>query len=289
MSVGGKHQRTGSAGFTVVISLSLVLFMLGTLGLVLINAAKLSVHFRQNLGFQIFLKDAANQAETDLLMQQLGQAPYTRNVTMVSKERAAEQLKDDLGEDFMVFLGHNPLLNSIEIKLNAPYAEGDSLELIEKSLMSKPIVKEVVYQKLLISRLNKNARTAAFFLLIFSAALLVVALTLMNNTIRLSIYSQRFLLRTMYLVGATAHFISKPFIVRGVKQGFTAGIISCIMLSGFIVVSARFIPELLQLQDENLLFLLFAGIILLGITISSFSAFMSVSRYLKLKTSDLYL
>ena len=281
-----KSLRT--SGVTVIISLSLVLFMLGALGLLVINANKLSTHFKENIGFQIYLKDTATAAQTDLLMQELNEAGFTKSVNLITKDMAAEKLKADLGEDFVSFLGSNPLLNSIEVKLNAEYADTDTLQIIEKGLLRKPFVKEVVYQKLMINKLKKNTRAAALFILIFSGALLIVAIALINNTIRLSIYSQRFLIRTMYLVGATRSFISKPFIFKGLRQGIIAGILAGIMLAGLLAIITRFIPDLLQLQDENVLLILFSGIILVGVIISAFSAFLAVMRYLHLKTSDLY-
>jgi cell division transport system permease protein len=262
--------------------------MLGALGLLIINANKLTTHFKENVGFQIYLKDTATSAQTDALIQELNNANFTKSVNLINKEKAAEKLKDDLGEDFVSFLGSNPLLNSIEVKLNADFANTDTLQTIEKELLHKPFIKEVVYQKVMIDKLNRNTKAVAFFILIFSSALLVVAIALINNTIRLSIYSQRFLIRTMYLVGATRVFISKPFIFKGFRQGIIAGIIAGIMLAGFLMLSTRFIPDLLQLQDENVLLILFIGIILVGVIISAFSAFLAVMRYLHLKTSDLY-
>jgi cell division transport system permease protein len=281
-------KRLKTSGVTVIISLALVLFMLGTLGLLIINANKLSKHFKENVGFQVYLKDTATSAQTDALIQELSNAKFTKSVQLISKEQAAEKLKKDLGEDFVSFLGSNPLLNAIDIKLDENYANTDTLQIIEKSLLQKSFVKEVIYQKDLINNLNKNTKAIAFFMLIFSGALLIVAIALINNTIRLSIYSQRFLIRTMYLVGATQTFISKPFVMKGLRQGIIAGIIASLLLAGFLIVSTRFIPDILQLQDENVLVILFLGIILIGVIISAFSALLAVLRYLKLKTSDLY-
>ncbi|MEI6019845.1 MAG: permease-like cell division protein FtsX [Bacteroidota bacterium] len=281
-------KRLRTSGVTVIISLSLVLFMLGTLGLLVINANKLSTHFKENVGFQIYLKDVATSAQTDMLMKDLNESRFAKSVNLITKEKAAEKLRTDLGEDFVAFLGNNPLLNSVDIKLNAEYANTDTLALIEKNLLQMPFVKEVVYQKVLIDKLNKNTKAVAIFILIFSGALLIVAIALINNTIRLSIYSQRFLIRTMYLVGATRAFISKPFIFKGLRQGIISGIIAGFLLSGLLILCTRFIPDLIEIQDENVLMILFSGIVLVGIIISSFSAFLSVSRYLRLKTSDLY-
>ncbi|MDX2171691.1 MAG: permease-like cell division protein FtsX [Bacteroidota bacterium] len=288
MSNNTLSKRIKTSGITVIISLSLVLFMLGALGLLIINANKLTIHFKEDIGFQVYLKDTANSAQTDGLIQEISNSNYAKSVTLITKEKAAEKLKADLGEDFVTFLGSNPLLNSLDVKLNANYVNADTLQIVEKNLMQKPFIKEIVYQKDMINSLNKNTKAVAFFILIFSGALLIVAIALINNTIRLSIYSQRFLIRTMYLVGATRAFISKPFIFKGVRQGIIAGVIAGALLAGFLVVSTRFIPDLMQLQDENILVILFISIILIGIIISGFSALLSVLRYLKLKTSDLY-
>jgi len=282
------RKRLRTSGITVIISLALVLFMLGSLGLLVMNATKLSTHFKENIGFQVYLKDTASSAQTDGLIQEISNARYCKSVNFINKEQAAEKLKADLGEDFVSFLGSNPLLNSIDIKLNADQANTDTLMSVEKYLLQKSFVKEVVYQKDMINNLNKNTKAIAFFILIFSGALMVVAIALINNTIRLSIYSKRFLIRTMYLVGATRAFISKPFIFKGIRQGVIAGIIAGALLAGFLVLSTRFIPDLLQLQDENVLLLLFGGLLLLGIFISALSALLSVQRYLRLKSSDLY-
>ena len=272
----------------MIISLSLVLFMLGALGLILINANKLSTHFRENIGFQVYLKDTATSVQIDALLLDLNSSPFTRDAVLITKEQAAEKLRSDLGEDFVSFLGSNPLLNSIDVKLNADFVKTDTLQSIEKDLMRHSFVREVVYQKEMIGKLDKNTRALALFMLIFSLALLVVAVALINNTIRLSIYSQRFLIRTMYLVGATRAFISKPFIFKGLRQGIIAGILAGFLLGGLLYMATRFIPDLLELQDENVLLLLFSGVILVGVIISSFSAFLAVMRYLHLRTSDLY-
>ncbi|MBA3663121.1 MAG: hypothetical protein H0W61_02795 [Bacteroidetes bacterium] len=290
MSDNLTKKRLRTSGITVIISLALVLFMLGALGLLVINANKLSQHFKENVGFQVYLKDTASSAQTDGLIQEMTTSQYAKSVLLINKEQAAEKLKTDLGEDFVSFLGSNPLLNSIDVKLNAAYANTDTLVNVEKNLLQKhqSIIKEIVYQKDMINSLNKNTNAIAFFILIFSGALLIVAIALINNTIRLSIYSQRFLIRTMYLVGATRIFISRPFIFKGVRQGVIAGIIAGALLAGFLVLSTKFIPDLLQLQDENILIVLFVSLILVGIIISALSASLAVLRYLRLKTSDLY-
>lgn len=288
MSDNLAKRRLKTSSITVVVSLALVLFMLGLLGLVVLNASKLSNHIKENIGFQIILKDTATSAQIDALQQEISASVFAKSVNHITKEQAAEKLKNDLGEDFVSFLGYNPLLSSLDVKLNADYANADTLAGIEKNLLQKTFVKEVVYHKDMVKQVNENAKVVSLYILIFSGLLLIVAIALINNTIRLSIYSQRFLIRTMYLVGATRVFISKPFIFKGVRQGVIAGILAGVLLAGFLVVSTNYIPDLLQLQDENMLALLFGGIVLLGIFISSVSAMFSVMRYLRLKTSDLY-
>jgi len=281
-------QKLKTSSVTVVISLALVLFMLGLLGLVVINAKKLSNHIKENVGFQVVLKDTTTQAELDILKQELSSSEFTKQVDYISKEEAAKKLQKDLGEDFITFLGYNPLLSSLDVKLNSDYANIDSLAGFEKQIMQKHFVKEVIYHKDMIKQVNDNAKVISLYILIFSGLLLVVAIALINNTIRLSIYAKRFLIRTMYLVGATQGFIRMPFILKGVRQGVIAGLLAGFLLAGFLVLSTNYIPDLLQLQDPNLLAALFAGIVALGVLISGLSAALSVSRYLRLKTDDLY-
>lgn len=288
MSNRTATQKLKTSSVTVVISLALVLFMLGLLGLVVINAKKLSNHIKENVGFQVVLKDTTTQAELDILKQEISSSAFTKQVDYISKDEAAKKLQKDLGEDFITFLGYNPLLSSLDVKLNSDYANIDSLAGFEKQIMQKHFVKEVIYHKDMIKQVNDNAKVISLYILIFSGLLLVVAIALINNTIRLSIYAKRFLIRTMYLVGATQGFIRMPFILKGVRQGVIAGLLAGFLLAGFLVLSTNYIPDLLQLQDPNLLAALFAGIVALGVLISGLSAALSVSRYLRLKTDDLY-
>ncbi len=281
-------QKLKTSAVTVVISLALVLFMLGLLGLVVINAKKLSNHIKENIGFQIVLKDTTTTAELDILKQEISSSAFTKQVDYISKDEAAKKLQKDLGEDFITFLGYNPLLSSLDVKLNSDYANIDSLTGFEKQIMQKHFVKEVIYHKDMIKQVNDNAKVISIYILVFSSLLLIVAIALINNTIRLSIYSRRFLIRTMYLVGATQGFIRKPFIMKGIRQGVIAGLVAGFLLAGFLILSTKYIPDLLQLQDPNLLAALFGCIVLLGILISGLSAALSVSRYVKLKTDDLY-
>jgi cell division transport system permease protein len=284
------RKRLFTSGITVIISLSLVLFMLGALGLLVINARQLITHYKEDVGFQVYLKDTATSAQTDALIQEISTSKYCKNVSMINKEQAAEKLKKDLGPDFLSIMDSNPLLNCIDVKLHEPFANTDTLDKVSKNMMQKhqSYIKEIVYPSDMIDKLNKNTNTIALFIIIFSGALFVIAIALISNTIRLSIYSQRFLIRTMYLVGATRIFISRPFILKGIRQGIIAGIISGAMLGGFMVLSEHFIPDLLELRDENVLLILLFAMIVVGVIISALSALFSVLRYLRLKTSDLY-
>ena len=281
-------KKTLSSQITVVISLALVLFMLGLLGLIVVNARQLSNHIKENVGFQIVLKDTTSQVELDLLKQEINSSPFTKQSDFISKDVAAKKLQKDLGEDFITFLGYNPLLSSIDVRLNSDYANIDSLAIFEKQILQKHFVKEVIYHKDMIHQVNSNAKIISIYILVFSGLLLIIAIALINNTIRLSIYSKRFLIRTMYLVGATQGFIRTPFILKGVRQGLVAGILAGFLLAGFLFLSTSYIPDLLKLQNPNMLALLFICIMILGILISGLSAAVSVRKYLRLKTDDLY-
>ena len=207
---------------------------------------------------------------------------------MVSKEEAAKKLQQDLGEDFIDFLGFNPLSASITVRLKAEYANGDSLTWIEKELLDTKLVKEVIYQKSLINTINENARTISLGVLMISGLLMTIALALINNTIRLSIYSKRFLIKTMQLVGATQGFIRRPFVLKGIKHGIYGAAIAIALLIGFLYFLQKQLPELAELQDPNMLVSLFATVIILGIIISWISTSLAVRKYLRLKSDDLY-
>lgn len=262
--------------------------MVSLMGWILLNTGKLTRHFKENIGFQIFLKENATNAEIEKLRKELDAADYVKTAVYKSKEEAAEEMKKETGDDFVSFLGFNPLPVAITVNLKAEYANPDSVSWIEKDFTSNRIVREVVYQKALVENVNNNMRKIGLAILFFAVILMVIAVALINNTIRLSIYSKRFLIRTMYLVGATQAFIRKPFIIKGVKNGVIAGIIAVLMVVGFIVVTSRYIPDLLVIQDENMLALLFILTIIAGVLVSGLSSALSVRKYLRLKADDLY-
>jgi cell division transport system permease protein len=284
-SVSNKFK---TSSVTVVVSLSLVLFMLALVGWFLMNTKKLSDYYKENIGFQIYLKETASPSDIEKLRKDMDAAVYVKSAIYKSKEEAAEEMKKETGDDFVAFLGYNPLPVSININLKSEYANADSVAWIEKEINTNRIVREVVYQKVLIENVNANAKKIGLVILFFAGLLIVVAVGLINNTIRLSIYSKRFLIRTMYLVGATQGFIRKPFIVKGIINGIISAVFAMVLLGTFIFIVTRYIPELLIVQDENWLLMLFGIVIVIGILISGLSSALSVRRYLRLKAEDLY-
>ena len=281
-----------ASSVTVVISLALVLFMLGLAGWAMLNFRNLSNTLKEEFGFQVIINEKAGEANIHLLQKELDSSPFVKVAEFKSKEVAAAEMKKELGEDFVAFLGENPLDPSINVRLNSAYVNNDSLNWIKSEIQAMAggkTVKEINYHKLLFNEMDRNSRDIGMVLLFLAALLFVVALGLIHNTIRLSIYSKRFLLRTMYLVGATRGFIRKPFIIKGIKQGIVAGIFACVFMAGFIFLIIKLFPMMLVNQDPNQLLVLMFGIIAVGVMISSFSAAFAVSRYLRLKSNDMYL
>lgn len=284
--IGKRRLRTSY--LTSIVSIALVLYMLGILGLVVLHARKLSVYVKENIGFSVIMKENIKEADIMRLQKILDSRPYTKSTEYITKEKAAQILSKDLGEDFIGFLGYNPLLPSIDLRLNASYANNDSLSLLEKKILTEPTVKEVFYLKSLVHLVNENVRKISLFILGFSFLLLLIAIALINNTIRLSVYSKRFLIKTMQLVGATSYFIRKPFILRGILHGIYASIIAILLLSLTIGFFHNRVPELINLQDIDLYLFVFGIVILFGFIISCFSTFLAIRKYLNIKTDDLY-
>lgn len=273
---------------TTVVSLSLVLFMLGLLGIIVLNTSKLSDNLKENIGIQIILNDNAKEVDIQHLTKTLDASDYVKSTEFINKDDAAKHLQEDLGEDFIDFLGYNPLLPSINVHLKAAYANTDSITWIEQDLVRSKLVKEVVYQKSLVSMINENVQKIGLVILAFSSLLMVIAIALINNTIRLSIYSKRFIIKTMQLVGATQGFVSRPFVFKGIKHGIYGAIIAILMLIGVLYFAQKQLPELVELQDETMLATLFGMVILIGIIISGISTALAVRKYLRSKTDDLH-
>lgn len=285
---GFSKTRLRSSYLTLVISVSLVLFLLGILGLVLINARELSDYFRESLSFSVMLDDEAKEADIRMLQKDLDAKAYVKSTEYVSKDEAAAKMKEDLGEDFINFLGDNPLPPSIDVYLYAGYTSPDSVAKIEKYVREYPFVKEVYYQESLLILINENVKKISIFLLVISTFLFLIALTIINNTIRLSIYSRRFIIRTMQLVGATRRFIRLPFLIQSAFHGLLAALIAMSLLMGFLYLIEKEFFMMFSFESTNLLILLGASIIITGVLINIISTFFSVNRYLSISEDELY-
>ncbi len=281
-------RRLTTAYISTVVSMILVLYMLGLFGLVLLHAKKLSDYVKENIGLTLMINESSKEADIQMFQKTLDASEYVRSTKFISKENAAKVLQKELGEDFVGFLGYNPLLSSIELKVKANYANNDSLANLSNKLKQSKIINEVFYQKSLVDVINENLKKISFFLLGFSGLLLIIAVALINNTIRLSVYSKRFLIKTMQLIGATQHFIRKPFMIKGIIQGIVSAIVAITLLIFSIGFAQKQIPELIDLQDIDLFLSLFVFVILLGIFLAWVSTYFAVRKYLKIKTDNLY-
>ncbi|HSG67538.1 MAG TPA: permease-like cell division protein FtsX, partial [Bacteroidales bacterium] len=281
-------RKLQSSRVTALISITLVLFMLGLLGFIVLHAQKLSEYVRENIGFSIIMKENVREAGIVQLQKTLDASPFVKSTEYITPERAAEELQEDLGEDFIGFLGYNPLLPSIELKLKASYTNLDSLAVIEERLLANPDVKEIYYQKDLVHLINRNIRRIGLVILSFSLLLLVIAIALINNTIRLSVYSKRFIIKTMQLVGATGNFIRRPFLLQSVLQGMFASLIAIIFLGVILYFSQKELPELVNLQDIRLILTLFIFVIATGILLTYVSTWFAVKKYLRAQADQLY-
>jgi len=282
-----KAKLTGSY-LTLVISVSLVLFLLGILGLVIINTRELSDYLKESLSFSVILDDDTREADIRMLQKDLDARQYVKSTEYVSKDQAAVKMKEDLGEDFISFLGDNPLPPSIDVYLFAGYTNPDSVAKIEKYILEYPFVKEVWYEESLLLLINENVRKISLFLLILSSFLFLIAVTIINNTIRLAIYSKRFLIRTMQLVGATRSFIRKPFLVRSIYHGILASLIAMLLLMGLLYLIEREFLMLFTFESTHLLVFLGILLVIAGILINLISTYLSVNRYLVISEDKLY-
>ena len=271
-----------------IVGVALVLFLLGVLGIVIIHAEKLSTYFREHIEIQVILQDQTSQKAALALRDSIARGPYAKSVEYISKEKAAVQFEKDFGEDFVSILKANPLYSSINLKANADYVNEDSLKIIEDKLMDNNIVREVYYQRSLVGKLDKNVERIGAIILAVSVLLGLVVIVLIDNTIRLAMFSNRFLIKTMQMVGATRWFIAKPFDLRSIGNGLLSALLAIAGLIAVMYYARKQLPQLRTLADNQQMILLFIGMILLGICISLFSTHRSVVRYLKMKLDELY-
>ena len=281
-------RRLRSSYFISIISIALLLFMVGLMGLLILNARNLSEYVKENIGFSVILEEDVKEVDIIRIQKNLNATDYVKSTRYITKERAASELEEMLGEDFISFLGFNPLLPSIEVNLYAAYANPDSILIIEKDIEQFSHVKEVYYQKSLVHLVNENIRRISMIITIFSLMLFLISLSLINNTIRLSVYARRFIINTMQLVGATNSFIRRPFLFKSAAHGLYAAIFANTLMLGLIYMAQKEFAELFGFQDLQTIGLLFISIIILGIIINWISTFFAVSRFLRMKTDDLY-
>nr|WP_294794932.1 permease-like cell division protein FtsX [uncultured Mucilaginibacter sp.] len=286
--VSESAKKTKTIYISTVFGISMVLLMVGLLGLILVHANNLSRYVKENIVLNIFVDEAAHEADVRQLQTQLDANPAVKQAIYVSKELAARNLQKDLGEDFVKFLGYNPLSQSLDVYLNADYANNAEITKLKTQLLKNPFVKEVKYQQSLVDQMNQNLTAISLVILAFASIFVVVSVALINNTIRLAIYSQRFLIKSMQLVGATKNFIRKPFILYGIWHGILGGLIAVIILIGTLYLANLQIPDLVILQNNfefGVVFLLVLG---LGVFISGLSTYLAVNKFLRLKIYDLY-
>ena len=283
-----ESRKGKSAYFVPTISISLVLIVVGMLVFILLNARAVSDHVKRNIGFAVIVKDNTNEVEIKRVQKILDTQPYVYTSKYVTKEQAAKSFKKEMGEDFERILGANPLLPSIEIKLNPAYANNDSLAMIEKGLARFDIIHEVYYQKSMIESINENIRRITIIFLIVGAVLVLISFTLIRNMIHLAVYSQRLLIKTMQLVGATPFFICKPFVYGSMWRGFFGALIANLVLLGAIFFVQENVGNVINIMRQDVILLKVGFVILSGVVLSFFSAWFSVRRYLRRDLNDLY-
>jgi cell division transport system permease protein len=271
-----------------LLSVFLVLFLLGILGLFIINSKKLADDFKEKIAMTVFFKNEANDSILKAFGKELKVAPYARSTVYVTKEQAAKQHTDIIGEDFMTFLGENPLQNSFDIHLKADYVEKDSIAKVEKKLRLNLMISDIVYDKQLVNLVNDNIKKVSMWILIISGFLTFIAVLLINSSLRLSIHSNRFIIKTMQMVGATKSFIRKPFVMRSIKLGMLGAALAIIALIGVLIYVETSFPDLGILDNKILIAGVLLGVLGIGILITWLSTHFATQKFLNLRTDDLY-
>lgn len=281
--------RIRGAVLTTTLSMSLVLFLLGIVGYLVLNAQRLSEHVKENICFSIHLQDDAREPDVIAFKKKIEKLSFVRFTEYVSKEKAAEDLAEDLGEDFMDILDENPLWSSIDLYLESEYANPDSVAVIEQRILAyESLVKDVSYQKDLLYAVNENIKNISLVFLGFAALLLLISFALISNAIRLMVYSKRFIIRTMQLVGAARSFIRRPFLINGIIQGVISSVFAAALLSVLINLFNKEFEGVIGLNESAIVVPLFCLVLGLGIIISYLSTLFSVNKYLRMKSKNLY-
>jgi len=271
-----------------IISISLALFLMGLFFIIGLLGSELSVYMKENISFSIVLKDGIKEPEVQQMQNTLNDLEFIKSTRYISKEEAAKEMVEELGEDPQLFLGFNPFYASIEAKLKSEYANIDSLRVIEKKISTYTNVSELIYQQDMMQLVNDNIRQIGIALFALILVLMLISFALINNTIRLLIYSKRFLIYTMRLVGATPGFIRKPFIRYNISSGFIAGVLAIIMLSGVLHYLQKELTGLDQIIRWEGLVLIYVLVLAVGILLSVAAACLAVNRYLKMKRGKMY-
>ena len=283
-----QRRRLISSYFSVVLSITLVLFLLGNLGVLIIKAKFISDKFKEKVTLTIYLDDSTKPIEIKQLKNSLSLAKYTKQAKLISKDLAADFMKTEYGEDFLDELGYNPLKNSIEVNLLAEYVTAKRLDSISEKALEKKFVEDVKYDKDLVSLMNSNVKKLSFWGLIICAIFTLIAVFLINSSIRLAIYSKRFSIKTMQMVGATKKFIRRPFLLKNIRLGILGSLLAIcgnIFLVSYVNLS---FPELQLTKQPFILGCLFTGILLIGVFITWISTYIATQRFLNLKTDRLY-
>jgi cell division transport system permease protein len=282
------RRRLTTSYVTSVVSITLVLFLLGIAGILILHTQKLSKYVKENVGISVYLNEDAREVDIFSLQKSLDAMKFVKETRYITPQKAAEDFQKELGEEFVEFLGYNPLPSSIDVKLYADYANPDSFARVSKIFLTYPLVADVAYQKDLIFDINNNIRIISAAIFAFCILLFIIAITLINNTIRLTVYSKRFIIRTMQLVGAFPSLIRRPFIMRGITQGFIAAVLAIILLIITLYIMEKQLDDLFSFQDYQILGIVFGLILLIGLLIAWISTLFSVNKYLKMKTDNLY-
>ena len=283
-----NKRRLISSYFSVVLSIFLVLFLLGALGLFVINSKKITNDFKENIPMTVFFDNDANDSIINAFDTEMKNAKFIKEYAFVHKDSAAKNNVDIVGKDFMEFLGFNPLQNSFDIHLKGDYVNADSIKKIERNIRKNEMISEIIYDKELVDIVNENVTKITFWILIISGILTVVAMLLINSSMRLSIYSHRFTIKTMQMVGATKSFIRKPFIWRSIKLGLIGSGLAIIGIIALAIYVDGIFPSLGIAKDYVSLGIVITGVLGIGILITWISTFFATQRFLNLKTDDLY-
>lgn len=283
-----QKRRVLTSYFSVVVSIFLVLFLLGFLGLFLLNSKRVSDNFKEGIAMTVFFKSEASDSTITAFNEELKTAKFARSFEYVSKEEAAKRHMKIIGEDFMKFLGVNPLQNSFDIHLKADYITSQGIAKIENRIRKNEAVADVVYDKVLVTKVNEKVAFISMWILIISGVFAAISILLINSSLRLSIFANRFIIKTMQMVGATKSFIRKPFIQRSVFLGLIGSALAVFALIGVLVYFDTTYPDFGVMEDKLSITIVLLGVLALGVLVTWISTFFATQRFLNLRTDDLY-